>query len=103
MSDVPDLPDAAFAAVVTRITTFLRATPTGQQQPDMDSFCQSVGQRGQRDKRVWDLGVALVALDNNTSGTANLPEREVRAHVQGITTGLLLAQAAGWEPPIPED
>ncbi len=69
----------------------------------MDAFCQSVGLRGGQDKREWDLAVAVVSMDTGIGNPTALPPREVRAHVQGILTGLLLAQATGWMPPTPDN
>jgi hypothetical protein len=102
MSGLPRLPDEAFEFAVNRVGTFLDvgAGPARQDPREAaDSFFRALGLDGERDKRAYGLGVTVFAHLRGVAEDA-LTQAEADATVCGITLGLLLARATGWEPPI---
>jgi hypothetical protein len=99
--NVPRLPNAAFEATLARVGTFLDTAPLtttgGITQDAADAFCRGIGLDGEGDVRARGLSnsvnAALRGIPMNQLG----PDSEA-AGVIGITLGLMLALATGWDP-----
>ena len=99
--NVPRLPDTAFEATIARVGTFLDAaprTPTGGITQDAaDAFCRGIGLDGDGDNRARGLSNTVNAALRGIPAAQLGPDSEA-AGVIGITLGLMLALATGWDP-----
>lgn len=99
--NVPLLSDSAFDATIARVGTFLDTaprTPTGGITQDAaDAFCRGIGLDGERDDRARALSSSVNAALRGIPVDKLDPERTA-AGVIGITLGLMLALATGWDP-----
>jgi GGDEF domain-containing protein len=96
----PRIPDEAFREAAGRVDRLfdvvLAASPSEEQAREAgDNFCRALGLDGERDERAHALAERLLAVVRD----GHTPE-DVDATVLGITLGLQLAQATGWEAPI---
>jgi hypothetical protein len=99
----PRIPDDAFREAgrgVDRLfDVVLASSPSPEQAREAgDNFCRALGLDGERDRRAHALAERLLGLvrDGHTA-------QDVEATVLGITLGLQLARATGWEAPMPDD
>jgi hypothetical protein len=100
---VPRIPDEAFADAARRVDRLfdvvLASSPSPEQAREAgDNFCRALGLDGERDERARALAERLLGVVKDGYS----PE-DVDATVLGITLGLQLAQATGWEAPMAPD
>lgn len=99
----PRIPDDAFreaAGGVDRLfDVALASSPSPEQAREAgDNFCRALGLDSERDQRAHALAERLLAVVRH-GHTAE----DVEAIVLGITLGLQLARATGWEAPMSDD
>jgi hypothetical protein len=110
MADLPRIPDEAFYAVQRAHVEFEHVASQAladsdevdvpaQSEQAADNFFRSLGLDGENDSRAYGLAHALMAHVRSVEPAA-IPNAEVRAAVFGLTLGLMLAQATGWEAPM---
>ena len=92
-------------AALKRIGTLLDLmgpdlTP-GQIEATTNDFFRSLGLEGEHDKRALDLAAVVLAQFHGID-PADVPPDDVSLAMFGIMLGLLLAEATGWEPPMPD-
>ena len=101
----PRIPDDAANHAISRIGTWLGLLRPGQsadeRQAATDAFFRSLGLEGEYDNRAVPLARTVLA-HNSGQQPDDIEDDHVMVCVVGITLGLLLAEATGWEPPIPE-
>jgi hypothetical protein len=101
---LPHIPDEAFASVVQRHADMIDvATAAGETAVTAieaaTNFSQSLGLEHEHDRRAYWL-VRTVMAEFQDGDPADLASNEVHAGVLGLTLGLMLAQATGWDPPM---
>jgi hypothetical protein len=99
----PRIPDEAFAESAGRVERLfdvvLASGPSPEQAREAgDNFCRALGLDGERDPRARALAEQLLALVREGHSAA-----EVEVAMLGITLGLQLAQATGWDAPIEDE
>jgi len=99
----PRIPDEAFLAAAGRVDRLFDVVLASSPSPEQalqagDNFCRALGLDGERDERARALAERLLGVvrDWHTA-------EDVDATVLGITLGLQLAQATGWEAPLAGD
>jgi hypothetical protein len=108
---VPRIPDQAFHAVLKAHVEFVHVAShalaesdevdvPAQSEQAADNFFRSLGLDDESDSRAYSLARTLMAHARSVDSDA-IPADEIAAGVFGLTLGLMLAQATGWEPPMP--
>ena len=72
-----------------------------QIQDATSNFYRSLGLDGEYDKRALDLASTVMAHLRGIE-VDDVPPDDVSVAMLGVMLGLLLAEATGWEPPIPD-
>ena len=99
-ADLPRLPDAAFDEVVDRVQAFFSTASSAEDwSAATDNFFRSMGLEGQADERANATTRAIVGALQGI-GPEEVDTKEAGVGIVGVTIGLLLAQATGWNPPI---
>ena len=100
---LPRIPDVAFQTATDRHAAWLKVSRTessrGARREAAHNFARSLGLDQVDDPRAYDLVRAMLAHLSRTDPT-RIATDHVNAGMTGLTLGLLLAQATGWEPPI---
>jgi hypothetical protein len=96
----PRIPDEAFAESAGRVDRLFDVVLASSPSPEQalqagDNFCRALGLDGERDPRARALAERLLAVVKDGHSA-----EDVDATVLGITLGLQLAQATGWDAPM---
>jgi hypothetical protein len=108
--NAPRIPDAAFLSVIEHHTALLHvASNTLAESSDSevdaaaqlasDNFYQSLGLEHEHDSRAYALAQTLMARMRGST-PEEIRTVELHAAVFGLTLGLMLAGATGWEAPM---